>query len=105
MQQIIISGTLLTDAAKFTDKNGREFTRFTVTCGETDITGKTVYTHYRCTCYLIGYGKMTKGDQVFITGKFLPKLETDDKGKYYMALNVMVSNLTGGYRHSERNKK
>ena len=104
MQQVIISGTLLSDAGKFKDKNGREFLRFTVTCGNSEPGGTTSFSHYRCTCYATGYGTLNKGDQVFITGKFFPKLETDDKGKAYMILDVMVSTLTNGYKHNERRK-
>lgn len=102
MQQVIISGTLLSDAWKFKDKNGREFLRFIVTCGHIDQDGHSVFTNYRCTYYAPGYESLKKGDQVFIIGKFFPKLETDDKGKTYMILDVMVSTLTNGFKHNER---
>ena len=102
MQQITLSGTLITDAYKFRDKNNREFIRFTVTCGSLDGNGRTVFTHYRCTCYLLGFEGMKKGDQVFLTGRFTPSLDTDVKGKPYMRLDVMVVSISGGYRAYER---
>ncbi len=106
MQRITISGTLLGDTACFRDKNDRQFIRFTVTCGSTDIHGRTVFNHYRCTCYITsGYENMKKGDQVFIMGKFLPSIGVDDKGKPYLNLDVMVTDITGGYRATERKKK
>ena len=104
MEQITISGTLLTDAETAKDKNGRTFTRFTVTCGSEDIHGRTQFTHYRCVCYVSGYEKLVKGDQVFVTGKLSAKIGVDTTGKNYLNLNIMVYQATGGYKASERNK-
>lgn len=104
MQQIIISGTLLGDAGLFTDKAGKNYVRFVVTCGSTDVYGRTIYSHYRCTCYMSQYSKMKNGDQVFVTGRFSPSISTDEKGKPYMNLDVMVTQITGGYRADERKK-
>lgn len=104
MQQITISGTLLTDAELCKDKNGKNFVRFKVTCGDTDAFGRTEYTHYQCTCYLQNFNKLKKGDQVFVTGKLSAKISADDKGKSYLNLNVMVYQATGGYKIEERSK-
>ena len=104
MQQIILSGTLIADATEHIDKNGRKHCRFILTCGETDVYGRTVYIHYNCICYKNGYEGMKKGDQVFITGKFLPSLNLDKDGKAYMNLNVMINTISGGYRANERKK-
>lgn len=100
----MISGTLSGDAERCVDKNSRPYIRFTVTCGDADINNRTVYTHYQCTCYMTGYENMKKGDQVFLTGRFSAKQRTDDKGKTYMNLNVMVYQITGGYRADEKTK-
>ena len=106
MQQITISGTLLGNAAVFRDKNDRPFIRFTVTCGATDIHGRTIFNHYRCTCYVVtGYEKMKNGDQVFVIGKFLPSLYVNEKGKTEMNLDVLVTHITGGYRAEERENR
>ena len=104
MQQITISGTLLTDAENCKDRNGRSFVRFKVTCGDTDVLGRTKYTHYNCTCYMPNFGKLKKGDQVFVTGKLSADIAMDDKGKTYLNLCVMVYQATGGYKIEERNK-
>ena len=104
MEQITISGTLLNNAETKTDKNGRCFTRFTVTCGSVDMHGRTVFTHYRCTCYVSGYENLVAGDQVFLTGRFSAGISTDKEGKPYANLNVMVHQASGGYRASERKK-
>lgn len=102
MQQITLSGTLISDASKFKDRNNKEFIKFIVTCGSTDAYGRTIFTHYRCICYVTGYEGMRKGDQVFLTGRFCPSLGTDESGKNYMNLDVMVISISGGYRASER---
>lgn len=105
MQKITLSGTLLTDATKQRDIKGREYSRFTLTCGEVNSMGRTVFTHYRCICYIPRYENMKKGDQVFLDGKFSASLEEDENGKKYMNLSVIVTSISGGYRASERNKK
>ena len=102
MQQITLSGALITDAFKLKDKNNKDFLRFTLSCASVDNYGRTVFTHYRCTCYIIGFQGLKKGDQVFITGRFTPSIGTDDKGKTYMNLDVMVLSIAGGYRANER---
>lgn len=104
MQQITLSGTLIADATEHVDKNGRKHCRFLLTCGANDAYGRTVYSHYRCICYVNGYEGMKKGDQVFLTGKFLPSLTVDKDGKPYMNLDVMVVTISGGYRANERKK-
>lgn len=104
MQQIIISGALITDVQKLRDRNGRDYLRFTVTCGSTDINGRSIFTHYRCISYITGYGKLKKGDQVFITGKFTPSLMCDENGKTYMNLDVMVASITPGYRAEDKKR-
>ena len=105
MQVITISGTLLDDAVKCVDKNGRSYTRFKMTCGASEPGGRTVFTHYQCTCYIDGYEKLKKGDQAFVCGKFSARLTTDEKGKQYMNLNVLAFQATGGYKYTERKDK
>ena len=105
MQQITISGTLLTDAEKSVDKNNRTFVRFTVSCGWSDQYGRTQYTHYRCVCYVGGYDKMKKGDQVFVTGKLTASIGYDNAGKSYLNLDVMVYQVSKGYRSEERTSR
>lgn len=98
----MISGTLLNDAGMFTDKAGKNYVRFTVTCGTSDVFGRTIYSHYRCICYFGGYDKMKKGDQVFLTGRFTPSVILDDKGKPQMNLDVMVTQITRGYEAKDK---
>lgn len=103
MQVVNISGTLLTDSETCKDRNGKTFTRFTVTCGSTGANGRTMYTHYRCTCYIGGYSTLKKGDQVFISGLFSPSVSLDNNGhEVYSSLNVLVHQISGGYRAYER---
>ena len=102
MQQITISGTLLNDAERCKDRNGNFYVRFDVTCGESDTSGRPEFTHYHCTCYITGFEKLKKGDQVFITGKLRAKLSANAKGEAYMNLNVMVHQVSGGYKIEER---
>jgi len=104
MQQITISGTLLSDAETCRDIRGREYTRFKVTCGDTDTAGRVQYTHYHCTCYLSlsSFGRLKKGDQVFVIGRLSAKLAIDEKGTPYLNLNVMVYQASGGYKIEER---
>ena len=104
MQQITICGTLISDAESCTDRNGRPYIRFEVNCDDPDITGRTQYTHYHCTCYLNNLDKLKKGDQVFLTGKLMAKLTIGRDGKPYMNLNVMVYQATDGYKIEERKK-
>lgn len=103
MQQITISGTLLSDAETCVDKRGKTFVRLKVTCGDTDINERTQYTHYYCTCYMSGFEKLKKGDQVFLTGKLSAKAVLGTDGKAYLNLNVMVYQASGGYKVVERN--
>ena len=105
MQMISISGTLLVDAEKCVGRNGVSYIRFDVTCPDQDAYGRTIYTHYHCTCYINGFDQLRKGDQVFISGKFHAKLSVDEKGKPYMNLNIMVYQITAGYRKSSREPK
>jgi len=102
MQQITLAGALITDALKLKDKNNKEFLRFTLSCASVDNYGRTIFTHYRCTCYILGFQGLKKGDHVIITGRFMPSIGTDDKGKTYMNLEVMVLSIAGGYRAYER---
>lgn len=102
MQQITISGTLLEDAVVCTDKNQRSFTRFIVSCGEEDQNGRMQFTHYNCTCYLPICNNLKKGDLVLISGKFSAKCVPDENGGMpKLRLNVMVYQLSGGYRQKE----
>ena len=105
MQTITISGTVHGEVMTLKDKKGRTFLRFFVVCGATDLFGRAVFNYYRCTCYMTKYDKMKDGDQVFVIGQFLPTLTTDEKGRTYQNLDVMVTQITGGYRAEERNKK
>ena len=105
MQVITISGTLLDDAVKCVDKSGHSYVRFTMTCGSTDLNGRSYFTHYSCTCYVEEYAKLKKGDQAFICGKLSARLSQDEKGKYYMNLNVLAYQTSGGYKSEERDKK
>lgn len=106
MQVINISGTLVSDSEKCKDRNGRSFSRFTVTCGSNDINGRTVFTHYRCICYVGGYDALKKGDQVFVSGRFSPSVSLNNEGREVItSLNVMVHQITGGYRAVERKDK
>ena len=102
MQQITISGTLLSNAESCSDRTGRKYARFKVTCGDTDLQGRVQFTHYHCTCYLPNYDNLKKGDQVFITGKLSARISFDEDGKPYLNLNVMVFQACGGYKCDER---
>lgn len=104
MQQVTISGTLLADAEKCVDTNGRTYSRFTVSCGSKGPGGRTEYTQYRCTCYITGYEDCKKGDQIFLTGKLSAKLKTDEKGKVHLNLDVMIHFASGGYKYAERKR-
>lgn len=104
MLQITISGTLLENAETCVDKNGRTYTRFSVSCGSEDLNGRTQFLHFSCTCYVKGYEYLKKGDQVFLTGKFSAKLNTGNDGKTYMNLYIMVYQAAGGYKANERKK-
>ncbi len=105
MEQITISGTLATKAESCTDKNGKKYSRFTVTCKSEDIYGRVHFTHYWCTCYVPGYEKKEKGDQIFLTGKLSAKIGFNEDGKPYLNLNVMVYQATEGFTALERNQK
>lgn len=106
MQQITISGTLSNDIERCKDKNGNSYIRFKVACGDTDINGRVQFTHYHCTCYVSGFEDLKKGDQVFVTGKFSAKITNSAKdGTPYLNLNVMVYQVSGGYKIQEREKK
>lgn len=104
MQQITISGTLVSNSESCTDKNGKSFSRFSVVCGSREITGRTKYTYYRCICYVSGYERLKKGDQVFVTGKLNADVAVDSKGQPYLQLNVMVYQASGGFRADERKR-
>ncbi|MBR1434021.1 MAG: single-stranded DNA-binding protein [Bacteroidales bacterium] len=105
MQQVTISGTLLSDAENCVDKNQRSYIRFTVTCGDNDENGRSIYTHYRCTCYIAGYEKMKKGDQVFVTGKQKIRLGQTAQGEPKINIDVMVFQISGGRRADQRNTR
>jgi len=104
MEQIILSGTLFKDAESCIDKSGKTYSRFTVVCGSNDSTGRAVFTRYHCICYISGYEKMKKGDQVFVTGKLTAKLGIDENENPSVSLSVMVFQISGGYRAEERQK-
>ena len=98
MQVIIISGTLLSDSVKCKDRNGRSFTRFTVTCGSEGANGRTVFTHYRCTCYVSGCDFLKKGDQVFVSGRFSPSVSIDNEGNEIITeLSIFVYQLSKSF--------
>lgn len=105
MQQITISGTLVSDAQQCVDKRGRKFVRFTLTCGSADVYGKINYNHYQCVCYIPGYEKAKKGDQLFLTGRFTPSVVLNENKKAELRLDVMVLTISGGYTANERSKK
>lgn len=106
MQQITISGTLSSEVERCKDKNGNSYIRFKVVCGDTDINGRSVFTHYHCTCYISGFEDLKKGDQVFITGKLSAKISISAKdGNPYLNLNVMVYQASAGYKQDEKEKK
>jgi hypothetical protein len=102
MQQITISGTLVSDVESCTDKNSRPYMRFEVKCADPDITGRVQFTLYHCTCYLSNLENIKRGDQVFLTGKLTAKLTLGRDGKPYMNLNIMVYQATDGYKIEER---
>ena len=98
MQSITISGTLLSDAMKCMDRNGRSFTRFTVTCGSEGVNGTIVYTHYRCTCFMSGLESLREGDQVFLSGRFTPSVSIDNEGNDIITeLRIFVYQLSVGF--------
>lgn len=106
MQSIIITGTLLEDAEPGQDKNGLNFTRFTVTCGETGANERAYFTHYKCTCYLKGYDNLKKKDQVTVTGKVTIRIsKTKDTNEPYLNINVLVHSISRGYTAEERKKR
>ena len=102
MQQITLAGTLLTDATKFRDRRNRDFLRFILTCTSVDSNGRTVFTHYKCICYILSFQELKKGDRVFLTGRFMPSLGQDETGKTYMNLDVLVLTMSGGYRPDKK---
>lgn len=105
MQQVTISGNLLNDAEKCRDKNGNLYSRFDVTCPDTNYAGRTTYTHYHCVCYLAGVEMLKKGDQVFLTGKLNATASVDSKGNAYVNLNIMVFQATVGSKLEDRKKQ
>lgn len=106
MQQVTISGTLLEDAETLFDKKGLNYTRFTVTCGETESDGRPVFTHYHCVCYIKGYETLKKKDQVFVSGKQTIKiLKTKETNEPYPYISVLVTSISRGYTAKERNKR
>lgn len=96
MEQITIAGKLVSDAETCTDKNGRKYSRFSVSCCSEDIFGRMQYTVYHCTCYVPGYEKKKAKDQVFLTGKFSAKIGFNESGKPKLNLNVFVYQAAGG---------
>lgn len=104
MEQVTISGTLLSDSTTGKDKNGRDFTRFTVSCGSKEPSGGVVFTHYRCVSYLKGHESLRKGDQVFLTGSQKVSIWVDQNGKPWINIDVMVYQMTCGYKAEERKK-
>ncbi len=102
MEQATISGTLLTDVETCVDVKGRNYSRFTVTCGSKSVNGRTKYTHYQCTSYLSGYEKLKKGDQVFVTGNLSVTEYRDNSGTMKTRLNILVYQMSGGYRAEEK---
>lgn len=104
MEIVTISGTLYDDSSQGRDRNGRDFTRFTVTCGSTDQNGCAVFTHYRCIYYRKGYEKLRKGDQVFLSGSQKVSIWVDQNGKPWINIDVMVQQLSCGYRADERKR-
>lgn len=98
MEQITLCGTLVEDARSCQDKAGHPYVRFTVGCGRQDQYGRTIYTNYRCTCYVPGYDKLKKGDQVFITGKLSSYLGFGENGKPKVNLDVMIYQVAPGYK-------
>lgn len=102
MEQAIISGTLLTDVESCIDVKGRTYSRFTVTCGSRGVNGRTKYTHYQCTSYLSGYEKLKKGDQVFLSGNLSVTEYRDETGSTKTKLNILVYQMSGGYRAEEK---
>ena len=71
-------------------------------CGSKEITGRMVYTEYKCVCYVNGYEKLRKGDQVFLTGKQSAGIGYDKDGNAVLKLNVMVYQASGGFTAEER---
>lgn len=105
MQLVTLSGTLVNDPQQCVDKRGRKFLRFTLTCGSADIYGKVNFNYYQCVCYVPGYEKTHKGDQVFLTGRFLPSIVLNEYKEAELRLDVMVFTISGGFKASERCKK
>lgn len=102
MEIVTISGTLYTDSSVAKDKNGRQFTRMTVTCGSSDPNGAPVFTHYKCICYLKGYENLKKGDQVFLTGSQKISIWVDQNGKPWLNIDVMVHHISCGYKGEDK---
>ena len=90
------------DAEKCIDKSKRNYSRFSVSCGNAGPDGRVEYTHYRCICYLSGFENLKKGDQVFVTGKLSARLRTDEKGHTYMNLDVMVYQASFGGKNASK---
>lgn len=96
MELITISGNVVTDSEKCVDKNGREYVRFRVSCWSKDYQGYDKYTYYNCFCYHTGYGKMKKGEIVFLSGTYMQNVKyPEDQGKkIYINNDIFVQHLT-----------
>lgn len=96
METINISGRLYKDAEQCVDRNGKTYTRIIVTCGASVPDGRSRFTHYRCTCYQRGYENLKKHEQVFITGSLAVTTSKDDRGSFYVNLDVVVYQIARG---------
>ena len=105
MQQITLSGTLITEAFRQVDKKGRPYIRFTLSCGSIMPGDRVEYTHYKCVCYIGGYDRLEKGDQVFVVGKLQASIQYDESQSPSLNLQVMVTNMSGGRRAEDKKKK
>ena len=105
MQRVTLSGTLVSDIFRQVDKNGRQYFRFTLSCGALNQYQRMEYTYYMCVSYMRGYEELKKGVQVFLTGKLSASIAYNSDHTPVLSLLVSVTDMTGGQKEENKRKK
>ena len=92
MQQIIISGIVISAPEQFTHSDGSKFIIFYVSSANSNNQTEK-YSHYRCSFRVID---LKKGDQVFMAGTLKTGIRKDKNGEPFVDLFVQVEHLTLG---------
>lgn len=100
IQQITISGTLLSDAVVRWEKNGKEYVFFQVLCYEKDENGERHSNLFKCSYYStnLELDEFKKGDSVTISGRFNADIGYFHTGEPYPSLCILVYQITRGKR-------